>query len=176
MSVILGNPYILSRILVFRHRNRDIIRQVATTYYGGTGVNSHLPYTALQFLCIMEDFLVQFSTIVQLLYELRDKTVTILQRYLSVFILHSALERLHHLYLVFRIIGIILFHFHFDNLETRLQLIQLRVEGIFLHNPLAEAVRNHLGQTVALVDAEVGYSGNILDGALGRHRTESYHA
>ena len=73
-------------------------------------------------------------------------------------------------------IGVIHLNLLLEPLEARFQFVELGVERVFFLHPLAQTVGDHLGETVGLVDGDVADAGDVLDGALGGHRTESDHA
>ena len=175
MSVVLRCPHVLPGLLVHRETDRNIVRQISASDDGGAGVNSDLPDAALKLQGVFQDFLHEIRTVLQLVLHLGNEPVAIRQIYLDVCLLLSSLEPFLHFYGLSFMLRIRNFHFFFISLETRLELVQLGIERIFLVLHLAQPVRHHLGKPVALFNAEMADSCHILDGTLRRHCTEGNH-
>ena len=172
VAVILRSAHVLARFLILRQGDGEIFRQVAPADDGGAGVHARLAHAALQGLCIFQDLLVQLRTVLELFDELRNQAVAVREGDLHVDILHAPLEGLLDLDFLAFVFGIVLLDLLFHDLETRFQFIQFRIVGVLPLLFLAQAVGDHLGQAVGLVDGDVADAGDILDGALRRHRTE----
>ncbi len=138
-------------------------------------MHSDLTDAALQLTGIFQNLPHLLCSVFQLFLELRHKTIAVLQGYLDIHFLRSLLECLSDCLLLPRIVRIINLDILFHHLESWLQIIQIRVEEIFLLHLFTEAVRHHSGQAVGLIDRQVMDSRHVLDGSLGEHRAEGDH-
>ena len=172
VAVVLRSPDILPRFLVHRKADRNIVGQVASSDDRGAGVHSDLTDASLQLTGIFQNPPHLLCSIFQLFLELRHKTVAVLEGYLYIRVLHAPLIGLLDRFLLTRIVRIINLDILFHHLESWLQIIQIRIEEIFLLHLFTEAVRHHSGQAVGLIDRQVMDSRHVLDGSLGEHRAE----
>ena len=138
-------------------------------------MHSDLTDASLQLTGIFQNLPHLLCSVFQLFLELRHKTVAVLQGYLDIRVLHAPLIGLLDRFLLTRIVRIINLDILFHHLESWLQIIQIRIEEIFLIHLLAQAVRHHSGQAVGLIDRQVMDSRHVLDGSLGEHRAEGDH-
>ena len=161
VAVVLRSAHVLPRFLILGQADGQIIGKVSAADDGGTGVNTHLAHTALQGFGIFKDLLIDLGAVFEFFDELRHQAVTVFERNLDIHVFHAHLEGLH---------DTVLFPFYL--FEAGLELVQLGIEGIFFLFFLAQAVRNHLGETVALVNGDAGDARHVLDGTLGRHGTK----
>ena len=175
MAVVLRSPDILPRFLIHRKTDRNIVGQVASSDDRGAGVHSDLTDAALQLTGIFQDLPHLLCSVFQLFLELRHKTIAVLQGDLDIRVLHTSLVGLLDRLLLSRIVRIINLDILFHHLESWLQIIQIRIEEIFLLHLFTEAVRHHSGQAVGLIDRQVVDSRHVLDGTLGEHRAEGDH-
>ncbi len=173
VAVELRGANVFAGFLVLGQGDGEVIREVSAADDGGTRMHAHLPHAAFQRLCVLQDLLVELRSVLELLNELRHKPVAVFQGDFYVYVLQAHLVGFLHLDLL---PVLLLLHFFFHYFEAGLQLIQLGVEGVFLLLFLAQAVRHHLGEAVALVNAQVADARNVLEGALGGHRTKGNHA
>ena len=176
VAVVLRSPDILPGLLVHRKADRNIIGQVASSDDRCAGVHSDLTDAALQLQGEFQDLLDLWCSVLQLLLELRHKPVAVLEGDLDIRVLHSPLVGLLDCLLLTGIVRIIDLDVLFHHLESRLKIVQFRIEEIFLLHLLAEAVGHHSGQAVGLIDRQVVDSGHVLDGTFGEHRAEGDHA
>ena len=181
MSVILRCPeflflsVLIDRLLVFRKADWNIVHQISASDDGCTCMDAYLTDASLKFLGIEQYLLIDFSTVFQFLLKLRDKPVAILQVDLCIDLLHSDLIEFLNRLLLSGIVGVIYLNHPAHLFESLFELIQLRIERVFLLFHFAQAVRHHLGQAVGFFNAQVADSGHILDCAFCRHSTEGYH-
>ena len=175
VAVVLRSPDVLPRFLVHRKADRNIVGQVTSSDDRGAGVHSDLTDAALQLTGIFQNLPHLLCSVFQLFLELRHKTIAVLEGYLDIRVLHAPLIGLLDRFLLTRIVRIIDLDILFYNLESRLEIIQIRIERIFLIHLLAQAVRHHSGQAVGLIDRQVMDSRHVLDGSLGEHRAEGDH-
>ena len=161
MPVILRRMHVQTRFLVLGQADGEVVGKVSPADDGGAGMHAHLPHRPLQRLGIFQHLPVDFRPVLQLLNKLRDKPIAILEGNLDIYVLQAFL------------VG---FSVPFHPLEAGFEVVQLGVEGVFLFLFLAQAVRDHLGEAVALVDGDAADARDVLDGALGRHGAEGNHA
>ena len=163
VPVVLRGPDIFLGVLVLREADRDMLGQVAAADDGRAGVHSDLADAAFHGLGVLKDFLYLVRTVLQLVLQFRNQAVAVLEGDLDIGLLHSALEPLLDAS----------FHFLLGGLEAALQLIQFWIVWIFLPYLFPEPVRDKGGEPVGFVQREVMDSGDILDGALRQHCSES---
>ena len=165
--------YTVFALLVLGEADWDVVGEIATANDGRAGVLAYLTYRTLKLERVFQHFLIDFAAVFELLLEFRHETVAILQVDFDIDLLEALLIALGDRYLLSRIVGIIHLFLLFEHLEARFQLIELGVERIDLLHPFAQTVRNHLGETVRLVYRETADAGDVLDGALRSHCSES---
>ena len=173
MPVKLRGTHVFARFLILGQANGQIIRKVSAADDGGAGVHAYLADATFQRLGVLEHLFVDFRAVLEFFYELGHQTVAVLEVDLDIHVFHALLEGLldlDHLAVLFFL------HFFFHDLETGFQFVQLGVEGVFLLFLLAQAVWHHLGEAVALVNADPADAGHILDGAFGGHGAEGDYA
>ena len=132
MAVILGCPDVLAGFLVHGEADRDVVCEVSAADDGGAGVHSHLADAALELEGVVQDFLHLLCAVLQFVDEFRNETVAVGQGDFDIHFLLALLEPFPDLYGLSFILRIRYFHFFLVGLEARLQLVQLRVEGVGL--------------------------------------------
>ena len=161
VTVILRGPDVLACLLVLGKADGNIVREVARADNGGAGVHPHLADAAFQLEGVFQHLLVEVAAVIAFFLEVGDQAEAVFQGNFYVHVLHAPLE----------LLSVLLHQF-----EAGLEFVVFRIEGVFPLLLLAQARRNHIREAVGLLDAHVADAGDILDGALGRHRTEGNHA
>ena len=160
MTVVLAGPDQLSRLFLHRKADWNIVGETASADDGGASVLAYLTDASFKFQGVVQHSLDLIGSICQKILELGNQTITVLEGNLDIRVLHSLLEPMSVLLI---------------RLEARLQLVQLGVEGIFLLDFFAEAVRDKAGEPVGLIEGQVSHPRDILDGSLRLHGAEGDH-
>ena len=157
VAVVLAGPDQLAGLFLDRKADWNIVGETAPTDDGGACVLAYLADASLKFLGVFQHSLDLVGSVCQEILELRYQTITVLKGDLDIGFLHAFLEPM----------SVLLIRF-----ESRFQLVQFGVVGIFLLDFLAEAVRNQAREPVGLIERQVPHPSHILDGSLSQHGAE----